>query len=187
MGANDYFKLKEEYRSPSDPHSALEPEDPELPLGPKLVKAMIAAKRQQRDKTAFQGYMTAVGVPNPTELAGLYRWMITLKPSIFGQLCVALDCLRFIARLCHHEIYPNQFAIIRYWVDDVMCTAHEKANAELTTNDVFLQLHESLALLVLPKEALNKVCALGKDRPWSEVKQEICDICDSSTLEKYTA
>ena len=95
------------------------------------MQAMLAAKKAKPDRDPFLCYVAKLKEAlNDTEIAGIFRWFLTLKAGCMKQLPVALEVLRFIKRWNLHELYKQQFSIIKFWGDKVITAALTKCRSQ---------------------------------------------------------
>ncbi|CAK0798940.1 unnamed protein product [Prorocentrum cordatum] len=156
MGSMYWSSMRDAYRSPKSAHVALEPEDPELPVDPRLFKAIIACKRQNPDREQLKGYpdeWLATGkVQNATEVPGIFRQMISLKMTCAKQRPLALELLRWIAREKINVKYAGEFGLVFQWVDDAVCVIWARAQKDGLNRGDFLSVHEDVVELALMNE-----------------------------------
>ena len=120
-----YDNLRCIYGQPSQSHADLEPKQPLKEVSSQLVQAMLAVE------THFLSYMAKLKeAPNDTEIAGIFRWFLTLKAGWMKELPVALEAMRFIKRWNLHELYKQQFSIIKFWGDKVITAALTKCRSQ---------------------------------------------------------
>lgn len=157
MGARYYRTLKDQYRAPTDPLSMLTAPNPPQIVAPSLLKAMIATKKARPDHTLMQAYLGRAAKPNKTELVGILKWGLGLRPSSDKQVGPLMDLCRFIARtdVCKH--YPDEFAVMQPAIDATLLAAHNRSKLDKTDSVVFVQLHRQVCELLIPGDALGKV------------------------------
>lgn len=157
-GAGYYATLRDIYRAPSNAASLLSGPSPPLPVDDRLINAMTAAKKQHPDRGLIVNYMKiSTSMPNATEVVGMFRFCLTLRCGCSRQLLVAMEALRYIARLKLKAAYPEAFGVLRSWIDSVLTSALDRARRQRTPDADFMALHRPCAGLLLDEAALTAV------------------------------
>ena len=121
-GGSYFEELRCMYRSPTHAFAQLAPSEPKEDVDPKLMAAISALDKKLPDKAPMFSYMaSAKKVPNTTEVSGIFRFCLGVKPGCKKQLPKALDACTYIARLKVHERHPGPFSVIFHWADSVLC------------------------------------------------------------------
>lgn len=98
-GLTYYDRLRCEYRHPDDPYSLLAPKDGEAAASPAFMRAAGAALDRHPDRSKIQTWMQAQSKVSNTELRGLYRLALRLRPRCSTQTDTCAAILRFVHRL----------------------------------------------------------------------------------------
>lgn len=148
------------FQTKCQPHEALAPKQVDLLVSPALVKAMLAAQKTKADRSLFQAYMAGCSsAPNATEISGIFRFFLTLRPGCARQLSLSMECLRFIERLSLHHTYAEQFSHIMGWVDTMLCAVLAKSRSQKISDKQFIDLNMDFLVLILPIVPLKRVLA----------------------------
>ena len=178
-----YDNLRYIFGQPSQPHADLEPKQPLKEVSSQLVQAMLAAKKAKPDRDPFLCYMAKLKeAPNDTEIAGIFRWFLTLKAGCMKQLPVALEALRFIKRLNLHELYKQQFSIIKFWGDKVITAALTKCRSQKQTDQTFLDLYSDLLTLFFPSKSFEQV--VNKYGQWDAMFKELAEVAACGSIDR---
>ena len=183
MGKFYYRDLRNEYQGPTEAHKALEPEMPKLDVNPKLLKAAAAALDPNRpDRKQIQQYLATCEVPNKTEICLIFRFFLKLKPTVENQLHVCVHACRFMRRLDLPCVFADKFAIIKFWVDEVLCKllAQSRAGKKDEDDSRFIDSQRSLLSLVLPGSHLETV--IGHKGPMLEVKEAVIAVVEAGRV-----
>ena len=123
-------------------HSALAPKEEGLSIAPALVKAIAAAQKLKNGRSLLQSYMASLSAaPTSTEISGLFRYFLTLRPLRVKQLALSMECLRFASRLGLADMFMNQMTHIKPWIDQVLVAALVKSRSRKTKDSVFIDLN----------------------------------------------
>ena len=151
--------MKKQFRSDSDKFERLKPSRNDEVICPELMKAMIAIKRVHPDRGPMQAYLrSAVNPPNETELCGVARCLLLMKPGCRLQLPACLDILRYFARFDVHTNFPSQWNLIHDHVDVVLqqCWFRNSRDSDMERG-AWCKLHANIIRLVLPENKLQAV------------------------------
>ena len=86
-----YDMLRGIYQKQSAQHLALELASAEQVVSAELVQAMLAAKKIKPDRQPFVTWMSKQSMPpNPKEVAGIFRWLLTLRIGCVKQMGCAM-------------------------------------------------------------------------------------------------
>ena len=163
FGLRYYNDSRNQFRTTEDPYTLLAPLPKPEPIQSALEKACKAALRNHPDRSQITMWMASTQLPNRSEVRGLFRMLLQLKPRCSKQLPVALVGLRCMVRLDMPSKFPAEVALLREWADEVFTCALQahrgdkklgrKANRDL----VFLQLHRSVLGLVMDSADIDVV------------------------------
>jgi hypothetical protein len=180
--ADYYKKMRDEYRPPVESHRALAPIDTSLPVSDKLIKALQFARRDHNpDRILICVYLSSTLEINATELCGLYRWFLSLKPGCAKQLTVCLECVKFVRRLGLKQKFAREFGVLRHWVDEVMVAALLRSRiVSKARDDKFIEAHKASLVLVIPEVDLQAV--VDADGHYERTQVQLVSVCASSTV-----
>lgn len=178
MGALYYQNLKTEFKSDQGRFSQLSVKDPTLAVSPALVKAIYATRRAHPERSEICAYLQTCTLPNQSEVVGLCRYFSQLRPRCIKQLAAAMDACRFLARLKIADKYPEEYGIIKPWVDEALEQALIRSRANKTPDTVFCEIHRELLGLVLRLDDLDRVSQCGGN--WVGVSEYISNLVASS-------
>lgn len=178
-----YDSLRVVYAKPNDAHEALKPQGVDgLEVGQTIMKCMLAAQREQRpDRAPFMNYFaSAAEPPNKVELAGIWRWLITLRVACQKQLVVSVDALAWIQRLQLHVKFADSFVHITPWVVGVLVTLLDKARVEKQSDEDWIACRRSMVEMVLDSKDLDAALKAGVNV--SSVETQLTNLCLANSL-----
>ena len=159
MGQKYCTSIKDMCRPASSPESRLKAPVPAEPVNGPLLKAAIASKQARPAHGLMQAYLGSAPSPNKTELVGILKWALALRPTAEKQLAPCLDMCRFAVRIQMWRNWSEEFDIMQSWFDSVLVAAYTRAKSQRVTPEVFVTLHGKLCSLVLDEKDLNAVAA----------------------------
>ena len=113
MGRTYYNHLRLLYQSVQHPSKQLQVQNPDAEIRQELFQAMLAAKKvpaQRQQMLQLLQNMTTR--PNQSELIGILRWMVELKPSVSSeQYQGVLQCMRWITRMGLETTFPEEIKV----------------------------------------------------------------------------
>ena len=115
-------------------------------------------------------FLTSAETLNLTELCGVLRFALKLKPGCKNQLADAIVVLRLLVRIDAASFAEPQVKVMVDWADGVLCSQLKAVmNAK---NDIMEWASDNLDLLglVLDKAKMQKV--LSCDKEWTSVPKE---------------
>lgn len=180
QGAHYYNELRKQYRSALGPGSDLKVKDASLVAAPALVRAVAAARRAHPDRTLISAFVSTVSTLNQSEMCGLARYMISLKCRCIRQHAVAMDCLRMCGRLHIDGLFPEEWASIKNWGDEVIEHTLVRHRSAKSSDTVFIEMHAVLLHLFMPVADLKKVSAHKGGS--NEVSDELVRLVGSSQV-----
>ena len=180
MGAKYYRALKDAYRPASSPESRLKTPVPPETVSAPPIKAAIASKKGRPDHSLMQAYIGSAPMPNKTELVGILKWALGLRPTAEKELGPCLDMCRFAVRIKMQKSWPEEFDIMQSWFDTVLVEAYTRAKAQKVTPETFASLHSKLCNLVLDGSDLTAVAAATPR--WGTVVTQLHRVVASSRI-----
>ncbi len=138
---------------------------------------MIAAKRTHADRSLIQSYLVSGDAPNQTEVCGVFRFALGLKPHCDKQLPLCLDVLPFVVRHRLRDWLAEEVAVLAEFFDSTLVQAYLAAKKQGVTPRVFIELHSSLVALVLNMPDVHKMLAV--EDSWDSVAVELTRIVGS--------
>ena len=178
MGAVYYAKLKALFKAPVSSDTDFVIDDAALPINPRLVNAICAARRAHPDRSALSAYLQTCVLPNQSEFVGLCRYFLSLKPGCLKQLAAGMDAVRFCARLHLDSKFSREFDLIRQWCDIMVEAALVRSRAARTPDNVFCDINSAVLKLVMPPTSLTTV--LNAKGSWTTVAEDISKLVASS-------
>jgi menaquinone-dependent protoporphyrinogen IX oxidase len=181
MGANYYKKLKELYKPSASPAFMLKVQDQRLAVNDQLMKAMVAAKAAIPNRGPLVEYLATGPPPNQTELVGISKYAIALKPTITTtQLPVALDICKWMSKHGLLQKYPAEMELMLPWIDAVLVQAYIQVKKSALRLQTFIELHRSTLTLILDMALVDKLVAAKGS--WLDVSEALNKVVASSKL-----
>ncbi len=166
----------------------LDPIDESLPLAPLLEKGAIGMGQFPPQRDFFHEYLRTapvgeVGRPNQTEVCGIFRLLLELKPGCEKQREVALEGLRFIARHNIKTRFAHEFQAIFKWTDTVLVETYKFSQSHLgLKKSDWLAVHADIVHLVVNKSSLTTLTKATES--WSKVPEQLSDVVLGSEIGK---
>ena len=175
-----YSELRNTYRSRDSAHAALSPLNKELLCRPQLFKALTLACRHQADRSKLESWMLSAHEVEEHEVSAFFRYMIKLRCACKTQLKVALNGLRFCARLNLDVKFKVKFGVIKHWVDEIVCAALRRSRAQKVPDDKFMKMNSGIIALILDLEKVATVANCEGD--YASVRRELVALVGSSSF-----
>jgi hypothetical protein len=176
-----YLGLRNLYRAVDAAFAALKPLDNSAPLDQNLYKAILASQNAHPDRSKMQAWMLGMRIaPQEQDVSAFFRWLIRLKSTCKTQLQLAAEGIRTILRRELHTAFATKFAVIRYWVDEVLCALLKRSRIQKVMDDRFANTNVKLLQLVMPEAKLMPV--LNCKGEMTAVKEELTFLCSTSTI-----
>jgi hypothetical protein len=175
-----YAELRNAYRCKASLHQLLSPVDKTKVCSPRLFKALLAASKAQPDRSVVESWFL-----NPTdveehEASALMRLFIRLRTGCKEQLRVALNALRYFARVGFGTKFNDKFKLIYHVIDEVLCATLRRSRAQKVPDNNFLAIHKDIIGLVWNPVHFAAVSACAGD--YESVRQELTALACTSAL-----
>ena len=170
MGALYYRELINIYAGESATLKALLKEPPQLPVSAEAMKVSNALNRSHPDRTVLVAYMSTVLEINGTELAGIYRALWVLKPSVKKLLPVCMAGLDFIRRLRLVDKFTRQTHVMKGWISMVLEASLRVSRNSREPDSDWVTIHREYLELVCDASDISAV--LGREGKWNAIAQD---------------
>ena len=182
MGALYYKKLKELYKPPSDPSTQLAPDTANEAIDPRLLKAMVAAKRARPDKSFMHSFISSATAPNSTELCGILKFFLEQKPHCEKQLPLCMDIMRYCARNNIKGKFPAQANRVTFMFDKSLTCAYMVAKTDQMLPGTFVQLNSQILALVMDMIDLKLLTDADASVNWMSLAGPLTRLVSSSAI-----
>eukprot|EP00971_Amphidinium_carterae_P352359 6492562-Amphidinium_carterae.2 len=204
MGKTYFRTVKKMYMGNPDDGTQALVVDKSQPLNSRLHSAVIKMKKNAPDRAPFANYLDSCESLNRREFIGVARCCADMEPSAgAAQRRACLAMLKAIVRLGLMSKFPDVVEAVREKLEETMVQhvvqfyfglevvlgnqvnkgrVHIQALKVGTQAWEFLEMHAAVWPLVMPKEKVLLIQNLGADRPWSDVKSALVEVCGVSEL-----
>lgn len=182
MGASFYAGLRTQFSGADSATKQLQVLDPSEPVSDALMEAIRAARATPCSRSIIISYlMTHDKPPCQKELVGVYRWMLTLRPSASAeQLRCVLECLKWIARFSLNVKFADEWRLVLPSFDSALLVAFRNWKRGGTEDEMsFLTHYKDECQLVLPWDAVETV--MVEDSEWRNVQEALNKVDIGST------
>jgi hypothetical protein len=113
MGRAYYNQLRSSYQSLAHPAKQLQVKDPQAEVRQELFQAMLASKKVPAQRQPMlQLLQNMTKVPNQSEMVGILRWMVELRPTASSeQYQGVIQTMKWITRLGLDNTYPEEIKV----------------------------------------------------------------------------
>ena len=118
-GNNWWNARRDEYRSAADLDTLLSPDEPVQPISPELMVALSCAGKKPPQRSGLVSYAETARGLNDTEISGIFRCAVTLRPRQKKQLFDALALARSFHEMDVKTAHAETIKLIVPWLDQV--------------------------------------------------------------------
>ena len=183
MGKNYFRQTQCDFSGPENAVNQMRPDNDDEEVPNRLLMAMRDAKLHFADRSGIISWMNDVAPLslNSTQVAGVLKWALTLKPTSKAELPSCLAVMRWVSRCKLPAEYANQCVLMRSWYDAVLLEAWVEQKRLNVKPSQFLAMHRESVLLVIDEAKLN---ALSSCDDWIKSKNELHHVVESSSFGK---
>lgn len=183
MGMKYYQRLNRQFLPRRDPRRALAAPEQTQPIRKALMDGIIPTQRERPCHKLMTTTVGGLGADlNRSELVGVLRWGLSLRPTVETQLISAKVFLKYLARIHIKDTGPADWAIVKGWVDDTLVTAYLRHKQHKKKLPAFIQSHRDLLHLLLPEADLTQVQEVVTSGDYSEVMNNIRNVVNAGRI-----
>lgn len=174
MGASFYSNLRAQLSGADSAAKQLQVDDPAELVSDALMDAIRAARATPCSRSIIITYLaTHETAPCQKELVGVFRWMLTLRPSASAeQLRRVLECLKWVRRHSLHIRFPSEWRLVLPNFDGALLVAFRNWKRGGGDDELgFLKHYKEECELVLPWDDVQKVMA--EESEWRHVQDSL--------------
>lgn len=181
FGASYYRNLRQMYASETAPETQLVVKRPGDVVTEELTAALKAFRRQPSDRAPLIEWLASRAPASQREAVGVLRVLATLVPHrSCWQLQLGMAMLRWMSRNNIPQHYPEEAAVVRKCMDDILCTAWCGHRKQAVLPGEWWKVHAAEGALLLPAEDVVRV--LQEQEKFAAVEPQLRRLCGSANL-----
>ena len=175
MGKKYYEHLRDLYQSEESPTKKIKISNEKESLMPLVEKALLAMLGKDKDYSVMLDFFEhGPKVINQKTMAVLMRQM-TKVPPLHPQKNTDLHIagMAYIARHALRTLYADEFTALRGIFDTVLGKTFSSYKASDLSAKLWWQGHSHIGSLLIPKQAMDELCAVKVKGTWASVEAQL--------------
>ena len=182
LGKRYYDSLRSMYSISSYGGDALDPRQDGETIDAALIEAVRLSRSHGGSRQPLtQWLQTFANAPNQSEICGLFRHALELRPHLGGtHMSVLKDIMTYIRKHNLVAAYPAEFGALKSHLDHVLTTAYTQMKSKGFSPVQYWSSHKKWADLVCPVATVERLLAVQGS--WAGHYDAIAEVVGSSLL-----